>query len=240
MSEDTKKVIYSMIKVSKFYDKKPVIKDISLSYFYGAKIGVLGLNGAGKSSLLRILAGEQAPDRGSVSRAPGDLRLGYLPQGLELEPEIALGQILRSVGGDQQALDVVWCGRRHHLDPRCVDKPGLQTLGVLRSGASAGTSRGADHHRDTGLAPKHEADLGRLVHDLVERHADEVHEHDVDDRPQTRHGRAHAEADDLGGAAGRADDIALDGIAAIVADQAPPALVHGQGDPAIETFSIQK
>ena len=46
-----------MIKVSKYYDKKPVLKDMSLSYFYGAKIGVLGLNGSGKSSLLRILAG---------------------------------------------------------------------------------------------------------------------------------------------------------------------------------------
>ena len=45
MSNDPNKVIYSMMRVSKFYDKKPVIKDISLSYFYGAKIGVLGLNG---------------------------------------------------------------------------------------------------------------------------------------------------------------------------------------------------
>ena len=57
MALDPNKVIYSMMRVSKFYDKKPVIKDISLSYFYGAKIGVLGLNGSGKSSLLRIMAG---------------------------------------------------------------------------------------------------------------------------------------------------------------------------------------
>ena len=54
MSNEPNKIIYSMIRVSKFYDKKPVLKDISLSYFYGAKIGVLGLNGSGKSSLLRI------------------------------------------------------------------------------------------------------------------------------------------------------------------------------------------
>ena len=53
MSVDDKKVIYSMIGVSKYYDKKPVLKDIYLSYFYGAKIGVLGLNGSGKSSLLK-------------------------------------------------------------------------------------------------------------------------------------------------------------------------------------------
>ena len=57
MANDPNKVIYSMIGVSKVYDKKPVLKDIYLSYFYGAKIGVLGLNGSGKSSLLRILAG---------------------------------------------------------------------------------------------------------------------------------------------------------------------------------------
>ena len=56
-NEPANKVIYSMIGVSKVYDKKPVLKDIYLSYFYGAKIGVLGLNGSGKSSLLRILAG---------------------------------------------------------------------------------------------------------------------------------------------------------------------------------------
>ena len=57
MSSEDNKIIYSMIKVSKFFNKKPVLENISLSYFYGAKIGVLGLNGAGKSCLLRILAG---------------------------------------------------------------------------------------------------------------------------------------------------------------------------------------
>ena len=57
MSSEPNKVIYSMIGVSKFFNKKPVLKDINLSYFYGAKIGVLGLNGSGKSTLLRILAG---------------------------------------------------------------------------------------------------------------------------------------------------------------------------------------
>ena len=57
MSIDSNKVIYSMLRVSRFYNKKPVIKDISLSYFHGAKIGVLGLNGSGKSTLLKIMAG---------------------------------------------------------------------------------------------------------------------------------------------------------------------------------------
>jgi len=64
--KDDKKVIYSMINVSKIYDKKAVLKDIYLSYFYGAKIGVLGLNGSGKSSLLRILAGLDTDFRGET------------------------------------------------------------------------------------------------------------------------------------------------------------------------------
>ncbi len=58
MGDQPNKIICSMLQVSKYYDKKPVLKDISLSYFYGAKIGVLGLNGSGKSSLLRIMAGK--------------------------------------------------------------------------------------------------------------------------------------------------------------------------------------
>ena len=57
MADEVNKIIYSMYKVSKFHDKTPIIKNISLSYFYGAKIGVLGLNGSGKSTLLKILAG---------------------------------------------------------------------------------------------------------------------------------------------------------------------------------------
>ncbi|MFO7754293.1 MAG: ATP-binding cassette domain-containing protein, partial [Desulfobacteraceae bacterium] len=57
MTEDTKKVIYSMMNVSRYHGDKQVLKDISLSYFYGAKIGVLGLNGSGKSSLIKIMAG---------------------------------------------------------------------------------------------------------------------------------------------------------------------------------------
>ena len=71
MGIEPNKIIYSMIKVSKIYDNKPVLKNISLSYFYGAKIGVLGLNGAGKSSLLRILAGEDRNFYGETILSPG-------------------------------------------------------------------------------------------------------------------------------------------------------------------------
>jgi sulfate-transporting ATPase len=79
MSNEPDKIIYSMIRVSKYYDKKPVLKNINLSYFYGAKIGVLGLNGSGKSSLLRILAGVDRDFEGRTSIAPG-LTVGLLEQ----------------------------------------------------------------------------------------------------------------------------------------------------------------
>lgn len=79
MSQPANKIICSMIQVSKFYDKKPVIQDISLSYFYGAKIGVLGLNGAGKSSLLRIMAGVDREFNGQLIFSPG-YTVGFLEQ----------------------------------------------------------------------------------------------------------------------------------------------------------------
>src|SRR5687767_12271072 len=79
MSTAPNKVIYSMIGVSKYYDKKPVLKDIYLSYFYGAKIGVIGLNGSGKSSLLRVLAGVDKDFNGETVISPG-FTIGYLEQ----------------------------------------------------------------------------------------------------------------------------------------------------------------
>jgi energy-dependent translational throttle protein EttA len=92
MSTEPNKVIYSMVGVSKFYDKKAVLKDIYLSYFYGAKIGVLGLNGSGKSSLLRILAGVDKDFNGEAILSPG-YTIGYLEQ----EPLIAEARTVREV-----------------------------------------------------------------------------------------------------------------------------------------------
>src|SRR5499433_2524733 len=86
------KIIYSMVGVGKFYDKKPVIKDIYLSYFYGAKIGVIGLNGSGKSSLLRILAGVDNDFNGKTVLSPGHT-VGYLEQ----EPLIDDSRTVREV-----------------------------------------------------------------------------------------------------------------------------------------------
>lgn len=79
MSNEPDKIIYSMIRVSKRHGQKEVLKDISLSYFYGAKIGVLGLNGSGKSSLLKILAGVDKDFDGETVLAPG-FTIGYLEQ----------------------------------------------------------------------------------------------------------------------------------------------------------------
>src|SRR6266478_371238 len=92
MSTEPNKVIYSMVGVSKFYDKKPVLKDIYLSYFYGAKIGVIGLNGSGKSSLLRILAGVDRDFNGETVISPGHT-VGYLEQ----EPLIDDARTVREV-----------------------------------------------------------------------------------------------------------------------------------------------
>jgi ATP-binding cassette ChvD family protein len=79
MSDQPNKIIYSMVGVGKYYDKRPVLQDISLSYFYGAKIGVLGLNGSGKSSLLRIMAGVDRDFVGETILSPG-FSVGYLEQ----------------------------------------------------------------------------------------------------------------------------------------------------------------
>lgn len=79
MSSDGEKIIFSMMGISKTINKKQIIKDISLSFYYGAKIGVLGLNGAGKSTVLRIIAGEDTEYEGKVQMAKG-FSVGYLEQ----------------------------------------------------------------------------------------------------------------------------------------------------------------
>jgi energy-dependent translational throttle protein EttA len=92
MSTVPNKVIYSMIGVSKYYDKKAVLKDIYLSYFYGAKIGVIGLNGSGKSSLLRILAGVDQEFQGKTAVSPG-FTIGFLEQ----EPQLDATKTVRDI-----------------------------------------------------------------------------------------------------------------------------------------------
>jgi len=99
------KVIYSMVGVGKTYPPgKQVLRDISLSYFYGAKIGVIGLNGAGKSTLLRIMAGVEKAFNGETILAPG-YTIGYLEQ----EPELDDTKTIRAIveEGVQEVVDAL-------------------------------------------------------------------------------------------------------------------------------------
>ncbi len=101
---DDKKIIYSMYRVSKRHGTKQVLKDISLSYFYGAKIGVIGLNGSGKSSLLRILAGADTEFAGETSVSPG-YTIGFLEQ----EPKLQAGKTVKEIvsEGVQEIVDLL-------------------------------------------------------------------------------------------------------------------------------------
>ena len=104
MSEDTKKVIYSMINVSKFHGTRQVLKDISLSYFYGAKIGVLGLNGSGKSTLLKILAGVDTEFVGETILSKG-FTVGFLEQEPLLDSDKTVREVVEE--GVQETVDLL-------------------------------------------------------------------------------------------------------------------------------------
>jgi energy-dependent translational throttle protein EttA len=91
--QEPNKIIYSMVGVNKTYGQKAVIKDISLSYFYGAKIGVIGLNGSGKSTLLRIMAGVEKEYNGETILSAG-YTVGYLEQEPQLDPERTVREVV--------------------------------------------------------------------------------------------------------------------------------------------------
>ena len=104
MADEPNKIIYSMMGVNKFHNQKQVIKDISLSYFYGAKIGVLGLNGSGKSTLLRIMAGVDKEFNGEAV-----LNEGYTCGLLEQEPRLDENKCVRDIveEGVQETVDLI-------------------------------------------------------------------------------------------------------------------------------------
>src|SRR5687767_5020065 len=103
-SSEPNKIIYSMIGVGKTHEKKVILKDIYLSYFYGAKIGVLGLNGSRKSTLLRILAGEDKNYEGQISKSPG-YTIGFLPQEPRLDESLLVRQVAEQ--GMQSTIDLL-------------------------------------------------------------------------------------------------------------------------------------
>ncbi|HYU25523.1 MAG TPA: ATP-binding cassette domain-containing protein, partial [Thermoanaerobaculia bacterium] len=104
LNPEPNKVIYSMVGVSRFHGKKQVLKDIYLSYFYGAKIGVIGLNGSGKSSLLRILAGVDRDFLGETVLSPGHT-VGFLEQEPQLDESKTVKEIVEQ--GVQPVIDLL-------------------------------------------------------------------------------------------------------------------------------------
>ena len=102
---DDKKIIFSMVGVSKTYPpQKQVLKNIYLSFFYGAKIGIIGLNGSGKSSLLKIIAGIDKSYQGEVVFSPG-YSVGYLEQEPQLDPNKTVIEVVRE--GVQPIMDLL-------------------------------------------------------------------------------------------------------------------------------------
>ena len=105
MAEEQPKIIFSMVGVGKVYPpSKQVLKDIYLSFFYGAKIGIIGLNGSGKSSLLKIIAGLDKSYQGEVAFSPG-YSVGYLAQEPELDPQKTVREIVEE--GVQETVDLL-------------------------------------------------------------------------------------------------------------------------------------
>ena len=102
---DDKKIIFSMVKVNKHTPQgKHILKDIYLSFFYGAKIGILGLNGAGKSTVMKIIAGLDEEYKGEVVWSPG-YSVGYLPQEPKLDENKTVIEIVKE--GVQPIVDVL-------------------------------------------------------------------------------------------------------------------------------------
>ncbi|HLO67784.1 MAG TPA: ATP-binding cassette domain-containing protein, partial [Holophaga sp.] len=114
--KDQPEIIYSMMRVSKYYNSKPVIKDISLSYFYGAKIGVLGLNGSGKSTVLRIMAGVDHDFNGEAV-----LSKGYTTGLLEQEPKLDETKTVREVVEEGAAAKVALLKEYNEINDKFAD-----------------------------------------------------------------------------------------------------------------------
>ncbi|MBI1300645.1 MAG: energy-dependent translational throttle protein EttA [Alphaproteobacteria bacterium] len=118
------KIIFSMAGVSKIYPpQKKVLKDIYLSFFYGAKIGVLGLNGSGKSSLLRIIAGKDTEFQGEVVWSPG-YSVGMLEQEPQLDPEKTVKEVVEeAVASTVNLLKEFEAINEKFMDPALMDDP---------------------------------------------------------------------------------------------------------------------
>ncbi|HBY08927.1 MAG TPA: hypothetical protein DEH22_14540, partial [Chloroflexi bacterium] len=92
-------------QISKSYNIHKILEDVSFSVNPGERVGLIGPNGCGKTTLFRILCGEEAPDSGVVSFTPSNLRLGYLPQGFEPAPGLNVKALIQQVTADPEILE---------------------------------------------------------------------------------------------------------------------------------------
>lgn len=161
--------VYSMLRVSKIVPpQKTIIKDISLSFFPGAKIGLLGLNGAGKSTVLRIMAGVDKEFEGEAVPMSG-LKIGYLPQEPELDPEKTVREEVESglgeVAAAQKRLEEVYAA---YAEPDADFDALAEEQGRLEAIIAAGSSTGGGAEHELEIAadalrlPEWEAKIGHL------------------------------------------------------------------------------
>lgn len=92
--------------LSKAFGLTPILKNITFSINAGDRVGLIGPNGCGKTTLLRLLTGEERPDSGHVAFTPSNLSVGYLAQGFEPDPALSLGQLIHQTAGDPARLEV--------------------------------------------------------------------------------------------------------------------------------------
>ena len=161
--------VYSMLRVSKVVPpQKTIIKDISLSFFPGAKIGLLGLNGAGKSTVLRIMAGVDKEFEGEAVPM-GGIKIGYLPQEPELDPEKTVREEVESglgeVAAAQKRLEEVYA---EYANPDADFDALAEEQGRLEAIIAAGSSTGGGAEHELEIAadalrlPEWDAKIGHL------------------------------------------------------------------------------
>ena len=161
--------VYSMLRVSKVVPpQKTIIKDISLSFFPGAKIGLLGLNGAGKSTVLRIMAGVDKEFEGEAVPM-GGIKIGYLPQEPELDPEKTVREEVESGLGEvataQKRLEEVYA---EYANPDADFDALAEEQGRLEAIIAAGSSTGGGAEHELEIAadalrlPEWDAKIGNL------------------------------------------------------------------------------
>ena len=158
--------IYTMNRVSKVVPpKRQIIKDISLSFFPGAKIGLLGLNGAGKSTVLRIMAGVDTDYEGEARPQPG-IKVGYLPQEPQLDPEHTVREAVEEGVGEilqaQKRLDEVYAAYAEEgADFDALAKEQERLEAILASGDAHTLEQQLEVAADALRLPPWDAKIGR-------------------------------------------------------------------------------